>query len=192
MIRRSLGSLGVSFRYRSKVLPRRANHRHSVSLAAIDRSNRARAGKPAAGFLRLLLNRIFESGGGRIRDAASPMSAPCRKTRPQARRRPNLRVCDQERIRDDRVSDIARFGRAAGDRAVGGHAMSADIIPFAPRRDRKRFVIALASASSPGDLVMDHVDTSPDEISRHCEERRDEAIHPSSYAAPWIASLRSQ
>jgi hypothetical protein len=40
--------------------------------------------------------------------------------------------------------------------------MSADIIPFAPRRDRKRGVIGfLASASPPNDLAMDHVDTGP-------------------------------
>jgi hypothetical protein len=40
--------------------------------------------------------------------------------------------------------------------------MSAQIIPFIPRRDRKRGVIGfLASASSPDDLVMDHADTAP-------------------------------
>jgi hypothetical protein len=42
-------------------LTRRANHRHIVSLAAIDRSNRARAGKPAAGFLcRSICTKILE------------------------------------------------------------------------------------------------------------------------------------
>ena len=38
-------------------LRRRANHRHSVSLAAIDRTNRARAGNPPRAFCISLLNR---------------------------------------------------------------------------------------------------------------------------------------
>jgi len=71
--------------------------------------------------------------------------------------------------------------------------MSADIIPFVPRRDRKRGVIEFSNpATPPNDLVMEHVDTAPCEIFRHCEERSDEAIHLSSCDAPWIASLRSQ
>ena len=50
--------------------------------------------------------------------------------------------------------------------------MSADIIPFMPRRDRKRGMIDVsASASPPDDLVMDHVDTSPCEYvaPRECD-----------------------
>jgi hypothetical protein len=40
--------------------------------------------------------------------------------------------------------------------------MNAQIIPFAPRRDRKRGVIDFStSARPPHDLVMDHVDTAP-------------------------------
>jgi hypothetical protein len=40
--------------------------------------------------------------------------------------------------------------------------MSADIIPFTRRRDRKRSVIDVSVAASlPDDLVMDHVDTAP-------------------------------
>jgi hypothetical protein len=71
--------------------------------------------------------------------------------------------------------------------------VSAQIIPFIPRRGRKRGVSDCSAApSQPDDLVMDHVDTAPCEISCHCEERSDEAIHLSSQAAPWIASLRSQ
>jgi hypothetical protein len=67
--------------------------------------------------------------------------------------------------------------------------MSADIISFTSRRDRKRRVSDfLASASPPDDLVMDHVDTAPCEVLRHCEEQSDEAIHLSPHAAPWIAS----
>jgi hypothetical protein len=39
--------------------------------------------------------------------------------------------------------------------------MSADIIPFTRRRDRKRSVIDVSVAASlPDDLVMDHVDTA--------------------------------
>ena len=71
--------------------------------------------------------------------------------------------------------------------------MNAQIIPFTRRRDRKRGVIDFSiPASPPDDLVMDQADTAPCEIFRHCEERSDEAIHLSSQAAPWIASLRSQ
>jgi hypothetical protein len=68
-----------------KKLTRRANHRHIVIVATIEPApgNRSRA------FSIAILNPFFESDGGRIRDAASPMSAPCRKTRLQARRRPN-------------------------------------------------------------------------------------------------------
>ena len=40
--------------------------------------------------------------------------------------------------------------------------MSADIIPFIPRRRRKRDLAYFPDpAAMPGDLVMDHVDTSP-------------------------------
>ena len=44
--------------------------------------------------------------------------------------------------------------------------MSADIIPFTPRRNRKRSLTDFfASALPPDDLVMDHVDTSPCEYA---------------------------
>jgi hypothetical protein len=50
---------------------------------------------------------------------------------------------------------------------MGGHGVSADIIPLTLRRDRKRGVIDFsASASPPDDLVMDHIDTSPCEYVR--------------------------
>jgi hypothetical protein len=40
--------------------------------------------------------------------------------------------------------------------------MSADIIPFIPRRNRKRRLgDSSVPASPPDDLVMDHVDTAP-------------------------------
>ena len=40
--------------------------------------------------------------------------------------------------------------------------MNAQIIPFTPRRDRKRGVISFSNpATPPDDLVMDHVDTAP-------------------------------
>ena len=71
--------------------------------------------------------------------------------------------------------------------------MSADIIPFTPRQSRKRGIVGFSvSAAAPDDLVMDHADTTPCEVPRHCEEQRDEAIHLSSHAALWIASLCSQ
>lgn len=44
--------------------------------------------------------------------------------------------------------------------------MSADIIPFAPRGDRKRRAIGFPIPSTPpDDLVMDHVDTAPCEYT---------------------------
>ena len=40
--------------------------------------------------------------------------------------------------------------------------MSAQIIPFTPRRDRKRRAFDFSiPATPPDDLVMDHVDTAP-------------------------------
>jgi hypothetical protein len=73
-----------------------------------------------------------------------------------------MNISDKERTRDDRVSDIARSGGPARDRAVGGHGMSADIISFRPRQSRKRGVIGFSvSAAAPDDLVMNHADTAP-------------------------------
>jgi hypothetical protein len=44
--------------------------------------------------------------------------------------------------------------------------MSADIIPFIPRRDRKSVLADFsAPTAAPDDLVMDHVDTSPCEYA---------------------------
>jgi hypothetical protein len=40
--------------------------------------------------------------------------------------------------------------------------LSADIIPFIPRRDRKSVLTDFfAPKATPDDLIMDHVDTSP-------------------------------
>ena len=40
--------------------------------------------------------------------------------------------------------------------------MTADIIPFIPRRNRKNLLTGFsAPKAAPDDLVMDHVDTSP-------------------------------
>ena len=45
--------------------------------------------------------------------------------------------------------------------------MSADIIPFIPRRDRKSLLAGFSAKTAvPDDLVMDHVDTSPCEYAR--------------------------
>jgi hypothetical protein len=68
----------------------------------------------------------------------------------------------------DRVSDIALIGGPDRDRGLGGTLMSAKIIQFAPRRNRRRkemefSAIASRSAPRPDDLTMDHVDTSPSE-----------------------------
>ena len=66
----------------------------------------------------------------------------------------------------DRVSDIALMGRPDRDRGVGGSFMSAKIIQFVPRPNRRRkamefSTIASRSVPQPYDLTMDHVDTSP-------------------------------
>jgi hypothetical protein len=58
--------------------------------------------------------------------------------------------------------------------------MSADIIPFIPRRNRKNgFVVFLACTSPLDDLVMDHVDTSPCEYvwPDECEPASPENIN---------------
>ena len=53
--------------------------------------------------------------------------------------------------------------------------MSADIIPFIPRRNRKNsFNDLSASVSPPEDLVMDHADTAP------CEHVWPEECDPAS------------
>jgi hypothetical protein len=56
--------------------------------------------------------------------------------------------------------------------------MSADIMAFIPRRNRKSVLTDFyAPKAAPDDLVMDHVDTAPCEYApRHCEEQSDEAI----------------
>jgi hypothetical protein len=69
---------------------------------------------------------------------------------------------NDERIQHDRISDIACFSGPARDRAVGDDVISADIIPFIPRRSRKRGLADFsASVSPPDDLVMDHADMAP-------------------------------
>jgi hypothetical protein len=56
--------------------------------------------------------------------------------------------------------------------------MSADIIPFIPRRIRKS-VRTDFSAAAPDDLVMDHVDTSPREYvwSDECDAASTENVN---------------
>jgi hypothetical protein len=70
--------------------------------------------------------------------------------------------------RHDRVSDIAGAGRPGRDCAVGGIFVSAEIIPFIPRLNRRNSMVNLPSASrsaiEPDDLTMDHADTAPCEI----------------------------
>ena len=70
----------------------------------------------------------------------------------------------------DRVPDIALIGRPDRNRGVGGPFMSAEIIQFASRPNRKHkemasSTIAFRSAPRPDDLTMDHVDTSPGECA---------------------------
>jgi hypothetical protein len=94
-------------------LPRRANHRHIGILARIDAQQSSPRRETGRGlFVSDFLHRafkisLFESDGGRIRDATFPLSAPCRKTRPQARRRPNLR--DQAARAITRESEMTAY-----------------------------------------------------------------------------------
>lgn len=79
--------------------------------------------------------------------------------------------CFDERGRHDRVSDIARIGRADRDRGVGGSFVSAEIIQFirSPKHYRGLSdfpTVAFRSAARPDDLVMDHADTAPSEYVR--------------------------
>ena len=71
--------------------------------------------------------------------------------------------------RHDRVSDIARTGRLGRDRTMGGIVVSAEIIPFIPRPNRRRglteFPIIRRSAIQQDDLTMDHADTAPCEYA---------------------------
>jgi hypothetical protein len=63
---------------------------------------------------------------------------------------------------------------------MGGHVMSADVIPF-PRQRRSRDLIEFSAlAAAPDDLVMDHVDTSPCEYV--APDERDPAFTESTHA----------
>lgn len=58
--------------------------------------------------------------------------------------------------------------------------MSAEIIPFIPRPNRRNgladFPGTSRSAIGPDDLTMDHADTAPCEYIRPCEERYDASL----------------
>ena len=73
-----------------------------------------------------------------------------------------------ERDQHDRVPDFALIGRSDRDRRVGGTFMSAKIIQFVPRPNRRHkqmdsSTLAFRSAPRSDDLTMDHVDISPGE-----------------------------
>jgi hypothetical protein len=85
------------------------------------------------------------------------------------RERPGGNDKPLEAGRHDRVSDIARTGRLGRDRTVGGIVVSAEIIPFIPRPNRRsgltEFPIIRRSAIQQDDLTMDHADTAPCEYA---------------------------
>jgi catechol 2,3-dioxygenase-like lactoylglutathione lyase family enzyme len=75
----------------------------------------------------------------------------------------------------------AGTGTHVAFRAYGARRLQPDLfcrVPDRPRRQQRR-----------GGLHV--TEWRPRSLHRHCEKRSDEAIH-SSFAAPWIASLRSQ
>jgi hypothetical protein len=79
----------------------------------------------------------------------------------------------KEAGRHDRVPDIACTGGPGRDRAVGGIFVSAEIIPFIPRPNRRsrlaEFLNQTRSAIRQDDLTMDHADTVPCESDWPCE-----------------------
>jgi hypothetical protein len=85
----------------------------------------------------------------------------------------------REGARNDSVSDLARLGWPDRDRIMGGFFVSAEIIPFTPRPNRRNqladFPGATRSAVRPDDLTMDHADTAPCEYLWPCEERYKES-----------------
>jgi hypothetical protein len=124
---------------------------------------------------------LFDSDGDPHSRAHSPSQpAHCRKTRPRGRR-PNQLPCarvraalfvssnNNERSRrgqHDGYPDIAFLGGPGRDHGMRGVGVSAEIIAFVPRLNRKRgpryFPPAtLRSAPCPDDLTMDHADTAP-------------------------------
>jgi hypothetical protein len=62
---------------------------------------------------------------------------------------------------------------------MGGIFVSAEIIPFTPRSNRRSsptdFPAATPSAVRPDDLIMNHADTLPCEYLWRCEERYKES-----------------
>ena len=130
------------------------------------RKNSARAGKPVAGFL----NRTAIRTHGRFHPPCQRIAA---RGVPQGRR-PNqlagMRVTwrmgnpqnDEPSPRDehDGLPDIACAGGPGRDRGMGGGVVSAEIIPFVPRRNREREPVYLPAAvfrSTPGPDLHDHV-----------------------------------
>jgi hypothetical protein len=76
------------------------------------------------------------------------------------------RILFREENSHDHVSDFAFAGRPDCDRHMGGRVVSAEIIPFVPRINRKRESmrspsIAFRPPPRRDDLTMDHADTAP-------------------------------
>ena len=77
-------------------------------------------------------------------------------------------------FRNDRVSDLTRARRPDRNRVLGGIFVSAEIVQFIPRENRRSrqndVATAFRPAIGPDDLTMDHVDTAPCEYVRPCKE----------------------
>jgi hypothetical protein len=100
---------------------------------------------------------LFESDGDpHFAGAFTSLSAHCRKTRS---RRVVVRTSDG-------LPGIAFLGGPDHDRGMGGVVVSAEVIPFVPRLNRRRKPVhfppaSFRSAPPPDDLTMDHADTAP-------------------------------
>jgi hypothetical protein len=123
---------------------------------------------------------LFESDGDpHFAGAFTSLSAHCRKTRsrrvvvrtsqPARARGPLASLHNNEPTRrgqHDGLPDIAFLGGPDRDRGMGGVIVSAKIIAFVPRLNRRRKPVhfppaSFRSAPPPDDLTMDHADTAP-------------------------------
>jgi hypothetical protein len=88
---------------------------------------------------------------------------------PAPARGPLASLHNNERLRrgqHDGLPGIAFLGGPDHDRGMGGVVVSAEVIPFVPRLNRRRKPVHFPPASlhptpRPDDLTMDHVDTAP-------------------------------
>src|SRR5271156_5018622 len=98
-----------------------------------------------------------------VGSSSEPVSRNAGAPRPVGTSQNNAR---SRRGRHDSYPDIAFLDGPGRDRGMGGVIVSAEIIPFVPRPNRKREPMHLPPAPfrwapRPDDLTMDHADTTP-------------------------------